>query len=173
MPSYGSTCYNAHFPLIVPSEGQCQWRTRVKTLPYPTISQKRESVTVPHDPPPLWCGAFPKRVPSHSCATGDEKDGGSDPHLLVRWCGTEGGNVFIVIFTVTPLGGRSIHSDPCGKADMPKTWSHVVLVNLALTAVGLRLWLDPWTARGEVPHSVGRGAGALRPCRTGFSQRNH
>ncbi len=33
---------------------------------------------------------------------------------------------------------------------MPKTWTHVVLVNLALTAVGLRLWLDPWPAPGEV-----------------------
>ena len=30
-----------------------------------------------------------------------------------------------------------------------KTWTHVVLVNLALTAVGLRLWLDPWPAPGE------------------------
>ena len=30
---------------------------------------------------------------------------------------------------------------------MPKTWAHVVLINLALTAVGLRLWLDPWLAR--------------------------
>ena len=32
-----------------------------------------------------------------------------------------------------------------------KTWSHVILVNLALTAVGLRVWLDPWPALGEVP----------------------
>ena len=31
-----------------------------------------------------------------------------------------------------------------------KTWSQVILVNLALTAVGLRLWLDPWPASGEV-----------------------
>ena len=31
-----------------------------------------------------------------------------------------------------------------------KTWSQVILVNLALTAVGLRLWLDPWPAVGEV-----------------------
>ena len=39
---------------------------------------------------------------------------------------------------------------PCGKAEM-KTWSQVILVNLALTAVGLRVWLDPWPALGEVP----------------------
>ena len=38
---------------------------------------------------------------------------------------------------------------PCGKVEM-KTWSQVVLVNLALTAVGLRVWLDPWPAFGEV-----------------------
>ena len=31
-----------------------------------------------------------------------------------------------------------------------KTWSQVILVNLALTAVGLRVWLDPWPAAGEV-----------------------
>ena len=31
-----------------------------------------------------------------------------------------------------------------------KTWSQVILVNLALTAVGLRVWLDPWPAVGEV-----------------------
>ena len=47
-------------------------------------------------------------------------------------------------------GGRSHHSDPCGKAEV-KTWSQVILVNLALAAVGLRAWLDPWPARGEVP----------------------
>lgn len=33
-------------------------------------------------------------------------------------------------------GGRSLHSDPCGKAWM-KTWSQVILINLALAAVGL------------------------------------
>ena len=32
-----------------------------------------------------------------------------------------------------------------------KTWSQVILVNLALTAVGLRVGLDPWPALGEVP----------------------
>ena len=32
-----------------------------------------------------------------------------------------------------------------------KTWNQVVLINLALTAVGLRVWLDPWPALGEVP----------------------
>ena len=31
-----------------------------------------------------------------------------------------------------------------------KTWRQVILVNLALTAVGLRTWLDPWTAPEEV-----------------------
>ena len=39
---------------------------------------------------------------------------------------------------------------PGGKADM-KTWSEVILVNLALAAVGLRVWLDPWPALGGVP----------------------
>ena len=32
-----------------------------------------------------------------------------------------------------------------------KTWRQVILVNLALTAVGLRVWLDPWPALGDVP----------------------
>ena len=31
-----------------------------------------------------------------------------------------------------------------------KTWNQVILINLALTAVGLRVWLDPWPAPGEV-----------------------
>ena len=31
-----------------------------------------------------------------------------------------------------------------------EVWSQVVPVNLALTAVGLRVWLDPWPALGEV-----------------------
>ena len=31
-----------------------------------------------------------------------------------------------------------------------KTWSQVILINLALAAVGLRVWLDPWPALGEV-----------------------
>ena len=33
---------------------------------------------------------------------------------------------------------------------MLKTWTPVVLLNLALTAVGLRVWLSPWPAPGEV-----------------------
>ena len=33
---------------------------------------------------------------------------------------------------------------------MLKTWTPVVLLNLALTAVGLRAWLSPWPAPGEV-----------------------
>ena len=38
-----------------------------------------------------------------------------------------------------------------------KTWNQVILVNLALTAVGLRVWLDPWSAPGEtaLPDLVG------------------
>ena len=43
----------------------------------------------------------------------------------------------------------SLQIDPCGKAEM-KTWWQVILVNLALTAVGLRVWFDPWPALGEV-----------------------
>ena len=39
-------------------------------------------------------------------------------------------------------------SDPCRKAEM-ETWSQVILVNLALAAVALRVWLDPWPAPGE------------------------
>ena len=38
----------------------------------------------------------------------------------------------------SPSGGRSLHSDPCGKAEMLKTWTQIVLLNLALTAAGLR-----------------------------------
>ena len=57
----------------------------------------------------------------------------------------------------SPLGGRSLHSDPCGKAEMLKTWTRVVLLNLALIAAGLRAWLSPWPAPGEValPDLVG------------------
>ena len=47
------------------------------------------------------------------------------------------------------LGGRSLHSDPCGKAEMLKTWTRIVLLNLALIAAGLRAWLSPWPAPGE------------------------
>ena len=32
-----------------------------------------------------------------------------------------------------------------------KTWSQVIPVNFALTAVGLRVELDPWPALEEVP----------------------
>ena len=39
---------------------------------------------------------------------------------------------------------------PCGKAFRMKTWRQIILVNLALTTVGLRVWLDPWPAPGEV-----------------------
>ena len=49
----------------------------------------------------------------------------------------------------SPLGGRSLHSDPCGKAEMLKTWTRIVLLNLALIAAGLRAWLSPWPAPGE------------------------
>ena len=49
----------------------------------------------------------------------------------------------------SPPGGRSHHRDPFGKGKM-EVWSQVVPVNLALTAVGLRVWLDPWPALGEV-----------------------
>ena len=38
----------------------------------------------------------------------------------------------------TPLeGGRSLHSDPGGKAEMLKTWARVVLLNPTLTAAEL------------------------------------
>ena len=49
----------------------------------------------------------------------------------------------------SPLGGRSLHSDPCGKAEMLKTRTRIVLLNLALIAAGLRAWLSPWPAPGE------------------------
>ena len=40
---------------------------------------------------------------------------------------------------------------------MLKTWTRVVLLNLALIAAGLRAWLSPWPAPGEValPDLVG------------------
>ncbi len=31
-----------------------------------------------------------------------------------------------------------------------KTWGQVILVNLALTVVGFRVWLDPWFSLGDV-----------------------
>ena len=41
-------------------------------------------------------------------------------------------------FTLPLKGGRSLHIDPCGKAEMLKAWTRVVLLNLALIAAGLR-----------------------------------
>ena len=41
-------------------------------------------------------------------------------------------------FTLPLKGGRSLHSDPCGKAEMLKTRTQIVLFNLALAAAGLR-----------------------------------
>ena len=32
---------------------------------------------------------------------------------------------------------------------MLKTWTRVVLLNLALTVAGLRAWLSPWLAPGN------------------------
>ena len=32
---------------------------------------------------------------------------------------------------------------------MLKTWNQVILVNLALAAVGLRTWFTPWPAPGD------------------------
>ena len=53
-------------------------------------------------------------------------------------------------FTLPLKGGRSLHIDPCGKAEMLKAWTRVVLLNLVLTAPGLRAWLSPCLAPGEV-----------------------
>jgi hypothetical protein len=48
------------------------------------------------------------------------------------------------LFTLFPcLWGRSHHHDPYGKTEM-KTWTRVVLLNLALNATGLRAWFSPW-----------------------------
>ena len=59
----------------------------------------------------------------------------------------------------TRLRGRSLHSDPCGKAEMLKSQTRVVLLNLVLTAPGLRAWLSPWLAPGNrslgLPYSKG------------------
>ena len=46
-------------------------------------------------------------------------------------------------------GGRSLHIDPCGKAEMLKPPTQVVLLILALIAAGLRAWLSPWLAPGN------------------------
>ena len=69
---------------------------------------------------------------------------------LVRHRGGVKGDTQNDTFTLPSERGRSLHSDPFGKAAM-KTWSQVIPVNLALTAVGLRVWLAPWPSLGEVP----------------------
>ena len=45
----------------------------------------------------------------------------------------------------------ALHSDPHGKAEMLKTWTQVVLLNLALIAAGLRAWLSPSLPRARPP----------------------
>ena len=95
----------------------------------------------PACPPPARCG---------DVAQGRGAGGESDPFLaLKRHRGGVGGPP---LGPPTPPvhGGRSHHTDPCGKAKMLTAWTRVVLLNLALTAAVRRASLLPWPARGKV-----------------------
>ena len=100
----------------------------------------------------------------HERAAGGE----SDPRILTASAASERVSRFTSQFTVNPLlGGRSHHHDPYGKTKM-KTWTWVVLLNPALTAVGLQAWLSPWpcllTPRvPRRPPTLGPGNATSRP----------
>ena len=143
-------------------------------------------------PSPLWSGTSPKRRirrgttrisrvgcgkakrgcasrvpprPARRRAAREGRKWRERPRPFGRWCGArEGKGGQASGHPLPPLrGGRSLHSDPFGKDEM-KTWSQVILVNLALTAVALRAYYAP----GKVATSWGRGAGEERTCRTGL-----
>ena len=131
------------------------------------------------DPAPLWIRVFPKRGigrgitsifrvqcdkakrgcashvppprPARRCATREGCWWRERPPLFGRWCATgEGKGGQASGHPLPPLrGGRSLHSDPCGKAEM-NTWTQLLLIISALAAVALRMWLFPWPASGEV-----------------------
>ena len=83
--------------------------------------------------------------------TGGGGSGGSDPPFLAAGAAPGRGRWRAPMVTPSPLpgGGRSLHIDPCGKAEMLKSRTRVVLLNLVLTAPGLRAWLSPWLAPGN------------------------
>ena len=95
-------------------------------------------------PSPLWSNASPKRRKGGVLVVG-ATPGFSPLMRHERGQGRTG--------LRTPCPPRSGVAPtpviPGGKAEM-KTCSQVILVNLAVTAVGLRVWLDPWPALGEV-----------------------
>ncbi len=93
---------------------------------------------------PLPPGAVARR-------TRGERVEGATPRFwpLVRHRGGVKGDRQNDTFTLPSAGGRSLHSDPCGKAERLKTWTRVVLLNLAWIAAGLRAWLSPWLAPGN------------------------
>ena len=80
------------------------------------------------------------------------ESGGSDPPFLAAGAAPGRGSWCTRGFTPSPLvsGGRSLHSDPGGKAEMLKTRTQVVLLILARIVAGLRPWLSPRPAQGEV-----------------------
>ena len=66
-----------------------------------------------------------------------EDGGGSDPHVLAADAPRGRVRLFMPLFIPFPApGGRSHHRDPFGKAEMPKTWTQAVLLNLALPLPG-------------------------------------
>ena len=67
------------------------------------------------------------------------------PPLFGRWCGAgEGKGGQGTGHPLSPLPGVALTTViPCGKAEMGKIWTRVVLLNLALTVAGLRVWLPP------------------------------
>ena len=80
-------------------------------------------------PPPAWRNGAP-----HGRGAGGE----SDPGILTASAASGRASRFTSQFTDNPpLGGRSHHNDPFGKVETGKTWTRVVLLNLALTTVGL------------------------------------
>ena len=83
----------------------------------------------------LACPRLARRV----CAPHERgAGGGSDPLFLAAGAppGRVKGDRQNDTFTLPSERGRSLHSDPCGKAETLKTWSRVVLLNLACPGRG-------------------------------------
>ena len=109
----------------------------------------------------LWgkaqCGAGPacprlaRRV-GGAAREGEMVEGAPPPFLAAgaarargSWCAPK------VTPSPLPSGGRSLHSDPCGKAETLKNWTRVVVLNLALIAGGIRASSHPGLPRVRSP----------------------
>lgn len=129
----------------------CAWESALDTgwHGFPKSAAVKHSA-VPRQGVPASHGASCRR-------TGGGRSGGSDPTFFAAGAppGRVKGNVQNdtldpLLFGVAP---PTVISG--GKAEMLKTWTWVVVLNLALTAVGLWAWLSPWPAP---PYSKGSGS---------------